>query len=57
MTITLAGIDFDYHDYDERGDALCLHVGPPEAPPAKALQTPEGTRSNTTSMGPSSDWS
>lgn len=24
MTITIAGIDFDYHDYDERGDVLYL---------------------------------
>jgi hypothetical protein len=22
MTITIAGIDFDHHDYDERGDTL-----------------------------------
>jgi uncharacterized protein YuzE len=42
MTITIAGIEFDYHDYDERGDVLYLHVGAPEAPPAKALETPEG---------------
>jgi len=42
MTITIAGIDFDYHDYDERGDVLYLHVGAPEVPPAKALETPEG---------------
>jgi uncharacterized protein YuzE len=42
MTITVAGIDFDYHDYDERGDVLYLHLGPPNGPPAKALGTPEG---------------
>ena len=42
MTITIAGIDFDYHDYDERGDVLYLHVGKPKEPPAKALETPEG---------------
>ncbi len=42
MTITIAGIDFDYHDYDERGDVLYLHVGSPDGPPAKALETPEG---------------
>jgi hypothetical protein len=34
ITITIAGIDFDYHDYDERGDVLYLHVGAPEVPPA-----------------------
>ncbi len=42
MTITIAGIDFDYHDYDERGDVLFLHVGEPKEPPARALETPEG---------------
>jgi uncharacterized protein YuzE len=42
MTITIAGIVFDYHDYDERGDVLYLHVGEPEDPPARALETPEG---------------
>jgi uncharacterized protein YuzE len=39
--ITIAGIDFDYHDYDERGDVLFLHVGEPK-PPARAFETPEG---------------
>jgi uncharacterized protein YuzE len=42
MTITIAGIDFDYQDYDARGDVLYLHVGKPKDPPAKALETPEG---------------
>jgi uncharacterized protein YuzE len=42
MMITIAGIDFDYHDYDDRGDVLYLHVGAPEDPPAKTLETPEG---------------
>jgi uncharacterized protein YuzE len=42
MTITIAGIDFGYHDYDERGDVLYLHVGVPDGPSAKALETPEG---------------
>jgi uncharacterized protein YuzE len=42
MTITIAGIAFDHHDYDERGDVLYLHVGEPEEPPASALETPEG---------------
>lgn len=42
MTITIAGIDFDYQDYDERGDVLYLHVGKPKDPPARALETPEG---------------
>jgi uncharacterized protein YuzE len=39
--ITIAGIAFDYHDYDERGDVLFLHVGEPK-PPARAFETPEG---------------
>jgi uncharacterized protein YuzE len=42
MNITIAGIAFDYHDYDERGDVLYLHLGPPESPAARALETPEG---------------
>lgn len=42
MMITIAGIDFDYHDYDKRGDVLFLHLGPPDVPPAKAVGTPEG---------------
>lgn len=42
MNINIVGIDFDYHDYDERGDVLYLHVGEPNGPPARALETPEG---------------
>lgn len=42
MKITIAGIEFDYHDYDERGDVLFLHVGKPKERPAKAFETPEG---------------
>jgi len=42
MTITIAGIDFDYRDYDERSDVLYLHVGAPTGQPAKTLETPEG---------------
>ncbi|HYM45923.1 MAG TPA: DUF2283 domain-containing protein [Solirubrobacteraceae bacterium] len=42
MTITIAGIGFDYHDYDERGDVLYLHVGRPDGAPARALETAEG---------------
>jgi uncharacterized protein YuzE len=41
MTLTIAGIEFDHHDYDERGDTLYLHVGPLREP-ARALETPEG---------------
>jgi uncharacterized protein YuzE len=42
MKITIAGIEFNYHDYDERGDVLFLHVGAPGEPPAKAFETTEG---------------
>jgi uncharacterized protein YuzE len=41
MKIVLAGIEFDHHDYDERGDSLYLHVGAPREP-ARALETCEG---------------
>ena len=46
MTITIAGIHFDYREYDEGNDVLYLHVGlpgrPPDGPPAKTLKTTEG---------------
>lgn len=42
MTITVTGIDFNYHDYDERSDVLFLHVGRPKEPPVRSLETPEG---------------
>ena len=54
MTITIAGIDFDYRDYDERSDVLYLHIGPPKGPAAKTLRHPRGTPSNTTSTTRSS---
>jgi uncharacterized protein YuzE len=41
MKVTVAGIEFDHHDYDERGDTLYLHVGSPREP-ARSLETPEG---------------
>jgi uncharacterized protein YuzE len=41
MTITVAGIAFDHHHYDERGDALYLNVGEPR-PAARGLETPDG---------------
>ncbi len=41
MTITIAGVDFDQHEYDARGDVLYLSVGDPREP-AKTLATPEG---------------
>jgi uncharacterized protein YuzE len=41
MTITIAGIPFDHHHYDERGDVLYLNVGEPQ-PSARSLETPDG---------------
>jgi uncharacterized protein YuzE len=41
MTITIAGIQFDHHHYDERGDVLYLNVGEPR-PAARGLETPDG---------------
>lgn len=40
-TITIAGISFDHHHYDERGDVLYLNVGQPR-PAARGLETPDG---------------
>jgi len=36
MSVTIAGIRFDQHDYDERGDVLYLSVEGYEGPPATA---------------------
>jgi uncharacterized protein YuzE len=41
MTITIAGIPFDHHHYDERGDVLYLNAGEPQ-PSARSLETPDG---------------
>ena len=41
MTITIAGISFDHHHYDERGDVLYLNVGEPRSA-ARGLETPDG---------------
>lgn len=41
MTITVAGIVFDHHHYDARGDVLYLNAGEPR-PAARGLETPEG---------------
>jgi uncharacterized protein YuzE len=41
MSITIAGINFDHHHYDERGDVLYLSVGEPRAE-ATGWETPEG---------------
>jgi len=41
MSLTIAGISFDEHEYDERGDVLYLSVGIPQAA-FKTVATPEG---------------
>ncbi|MGH2904918.1 MAG: hypothetical protein ACRDK7_15250 [Solirubrobacteraceae bacterium] len=41
MNITIAGVTFDHHHYDERGDVLYLNVGEPQAE-AWGLETPDG---------------
>lgn len=38
---TIAGIPFDQHEYDKRGDVLYLSVGSPQAA-FKTIATPEG---------------
>jgi hypothetical protein len=44
MNLTIAGIDFAQHDYDERGDVLYLNTARHDGtrPPFRALPTPEG---------------
>jgi uncharacterized protein YuzE len=41
MSVTIAGITFDEHEYDARGDVLYLSVGPPQQA-ARTVATPEG---------------
>ena len=41
MMLTISGINFDQHAYDERADVLYLSVGEPQVP-AETLPTPEG---------------
>ena len=41
MSITIGGIEFDHHSYDERGDVLYLSVGEPRVP-AETDATAEG---------------
>jgi|SRR5215207_3643233 len=42
MSVTIAGIRFDHHDYDERGDVLYLSVEGYDGPPATVYASPEG---------------
>lgn len=41
MTVTIDGIEFDSHEYDDRGDVLYLTVGEPRVP-AETDATAEG---------------
>ena len=41
MRVTIAGITFDSHEYDDRGDVLYLSVGAPREA-ARTVATPEG---------------
>ena len=41
MSVAIAGIIFDQHEYDERGDVLYLSVGDPREAP-RTSTTPEG---------------
>ncbi len=42
MSLTVAGISFQDHEYDDRGDVLYLSVSGYEGPPARAYASPEG---------------
>jgi uncharacterized protein YuzE len=41
MSVTIAGIEFDHHAYDDQGDVLYVSVGEPRVP-AETDATPEG---------------
>ncbi|HEY7953074.1 MAG TPA: DUF2283 domain-containing protein [Solirubrobacteraceae bacterium] len=41
MNVTVAGINFDQHEYDERGDVLYLSVGSSRKA-FRTIATPEG---------------
>jgi uncharacterized protein YuzE len=41
MTVTIAGIAFDHHHYDKRGDVLYINVGAPR-PAARSLEVEDG---------------
>jgi len=42
MSVIVAGISFDHHEYDQRADVLYLSVDGYQGPPAHAFATPEG---------------
>ena len=51
MTLTIAGTDFDQHEYDDRGDVLYLASGHHARPPVRS-RLPRATPSTTTSPAP-----
>jgi uncharacterized protein YuzE len=42
MSMTIAGIEFDNHEYDNHGDVLYVDVKGYKGPPARAYASPEG---------------
>lgn len=42
MSVTVAGITFEHHEYDERGDVLYLTAEGHSGNPARAFASPEG---------------
>ena len=42
MSISIAGIEFDHHSYDERGDVLYVDVKGYKGPSPRAYASPEG---------------
>jgi hypothetical protein len=50
VTVTIAAITFDSHEYDDRGDVLHLSVGAPREA-ARTVATREGHAVEMTSRG------
>jgi uncharacterized protein YuzE len=42
MSVKIAGIEFEHHHYDERGDVLYVNASGYDGKPARAYETPEG---------------
>jgi uncharacterized protein YuzE len=42
MSMTIAGIEFENHEYDDRGDVLYVDVKGYKGTPARAYASPEG---------------
>jgi len=42
MSVTVTGISFETHEYDERGDVQYLSVAGYQGAPARAYASPEG---------------